>query len=247
MDDFYLFANCNFVPDKYQDWQAAYDDLAKYVWTSEPTTKTYYFGIPLDYAHDFSKTTSMFAFEVYGSRDDLYGPKGHLSSPAMSQFLTLIPQASTTGLDLSHYRLVAGFLDLPTKSAAIPTPASIILDIRVTSTTASARPDILTSLTSLTNTIEQEERSSTTASGTATYMAFASLDDETGVRIFGRWKTRDDMERFLRREDVLEFWMENKVNVKAMEQRAYLPNGKGWLHRGKGSGYAGEQVSSAKM
>ena len=90
-DDFYLFANCNFVPDKYgdvrihpsslptklplpnlgiaQQWQAAYDDLAVYVHSSEHTTKSYYFGIPLDYAHDFSKTTSMFAFEIYSSRD----------------------------------------------------------------------------------------------------------------------------------------------------------------------------------
>jgi hypothetical protein len=50
-------------------WQAAYDDLAKHVSKNEPTTMTYYFGIPLDYAHDFSKTTSMFAFEVYGCRE----------------------------------------------------------------------------------------------------------------------------------------------------------------------------------
>ena len=41
MDDFYLFANCNFVPDKYPDWQSAYDSLATYVHASEPTTKSY--------------------------------------------------------------------------------------------------------------------------------------------------------------------------------------------------------------
>ena len=37
--------------------------------TDEPTTKTYYFGIPLEYAQDYDKTTMMFAFEVYGKRD----------------------------------------------------------------------------------------------------------------------------------------------------------------------------------
>jgi len=66
---FYLFANCNFVPDHYDAWQAAYDDLAAHVEPSEPTTQTYYFGIPIDYADDFAKTTSMFAFEVYGKRE----------------------------------------------------------------------------------------------------------------------------------------------------------------------------------
>ena len=66
---FFLFANCNFIPDHYDAWQAAYDDLAEHVWEKEPTTMAYYFGIPLDYAHDFSKTTSMFAIEMYGCRE----------------------------------------------------------------------------------------------------------------------------------------------------------------------------------
>lgn len=49
--------------------QAAYDDLAAHVEPHEPSTQTYYFGIPLDYAHDLDATTSMFAFEVYGRRE----------------------------------------------------------------------------------------------------------------------------------------------------------------------------------
>ena len=66
---FYLFANCNFIPDHYAAWQAAYDDLAAHVEPNEPTTMTYYFGIPMDYAHDFDQTTSMLAFEVYDRRE----------------------------------------------------------------------------------------------------------------------------------------------------------------------------------
>lgn len=34
-NDFYLFANCNFVPGGYVPWQAAYDDLAVYVFNSK--------------------------------------------------------------------------------------------------------------------------------------------------------------------------------------------------------------------
>lgn len=66
---FYLFANCNFIPDHYAAWQAAYDDLAAYVEPNEPNTQTYYFGIPMDYAGEVERTTSMLAFEVYGRRE----------------------------------------------------------------------------------------------------------------------------------------------------------------------------------
>ncbi|KAF2030287.1 hypothetical protein EK21DRAFT_65875 [Setomelanomma holmii] len=232
MDDFYLFANCNFVPDKYGDWQAAYDNHATYVHASEPTTKSYYFGIPIDYAYDFSKTTSMFAFEVYGTREDLYTT--HLTSHAMQAFLTLIPLASTTGLDLNHYRHISGFLD----SSHSHTTAEIMQDIRVICISPASQSLLLNSLKTLVDSIEPSTE-------TLTYMAFASLDDDVGVRIYGRWKTREDMERFIRRADVNAFWMGNKEHVRAMEQRLYVPNGKGWLHRG--SGYAGEKGSQAKI
>ncbi|KAF1842348.1 uncharacterized protein K460DRAFT_420266 [Cucurbitaria berberidis CBS 394.84] len=226
MNDFYLFANCNFVPDKYNDWQTAYDSLATYVFSSEPTTKSYYFGIPIDYAHDMSKTTSMFAFEVYGSREDLYTT--HLTSPAMQTFLQNIQPASTTGLDLAHYRLIAGFLDASNTRA----PAQIMQDIRITCNSPAARAAIIDSLSKLVNTVDGSEE------GTLTYMGFSSLDDDVGVRMYGRWRSREDFECFIRRDEVNNFWAGNKSSVRAMEQRLYVPNGKGWLHRG--TGYAGE-------
>ena len=49
-------------------WQAAYDKLGEYVWNEEPTTLSYYFGIPYDNEHDFESTPLMFAFEVYDER-----------------------------------------------------------------------------------------------------------------------------------------------------------------------------------
>jgi quinol monooxygenase YgiN len=168
----------------------------------------------------------MFAFEVYGTRQDLYDT--HLASPAMQTFLERIPAASTTGLDLNHYRLTAGFLD----SSHVQAEAGIMQDIRVTCVSSAAQSSLLVSLKTLVDGVGCE-------GGTLTYMAFASLDDDVGARLYGRWVTRKDLERFIRRDDVNAFWMENKKYVRAMEQRLYVPNGKGWLHRG--SGYAGEQ------
>lgn len=66
---FYLFAYVNFLPNGYAPWQAAYDKLGEYVWKEEPSTLTYYFGIPYDYEHDFEATPLMFAFEVYNDRE----------------------------------------------------------------------------------------------------------------------------------------------------------------------------------
>lgn len=156
----------------------------------------------------------------------------------MAKFLQQIPAASTTGLDLNHYRLVAGFLDRLGTQASV----EVMQDIRITCVSPSARESLLSSLSSLVASVERAgSTDSGGESGVLTYMAFVSVDDETGVRIFGRWATRAGMEGFIRGEGVVGFWMANKENVRAMEQRLYVPNRKGWLHRGRGSGYAGEQ------
>jgi len=62
-------------------------------------------------------------------------------------------------------------------------------------------------------------------------MAFSSLDDDIGARIFARFETRDAMERHARTKDVADFWSKSKEDIKQMEWRCYVPNGKGWLHR----------------
>lgn len=177
----------------------------------------------------------MFAFEVYGTRDDLYTT--HLASPAMQKFLTLIPAASTTGLDLNHYRAVAGFLD----SSHTQEEAGIMQDVKITCVSDVAREELLVGLKRFVNGVGGE-------GGTLTYMGFACLDDDVGARIYGRWRTREDLERFIRRDDVNAFWMTNKEHIRGMDQRLYVPNGKGWLHRG--SGYAGEdrkEVGKSKI
>ncbi|EON63160.1 hypothetical protein W97_02387 [Coniosporium apollinis CBS 100218] len=231
-DDFYLFANVNFVPDRYDEWQTAYDALATHVFAAEPTTKTYYFGIPLDYAHDLSATTSMLAFEVYGKREDLY--ETHFHSAAMKEFLQKIPATMTTGLDLRHYRCVGGFLDgagseMGEGKEGGMGECGIMCDTRIVCKDGAAREGVSGKLRRLAG--EVERLAEAEDSGVFTFMVFDSLDDETGVRMFARFRCRDDMERHLRRKEVLDFWLGSKEQVATMESRGYLPNEKGWLHR----------------
>ena len=60
-----MVSNCIYILIQ---WQDAYDKLAEYVWKEEPSTLTYYFGIPYDHEHDIESTPLMFAFEVYPDR-----------------------------------------------------------------------------------------------------------------------------------------------------------------------------------
>ena len=70
-------------------------------------------------------------------------------------------------------------------------------------------------------------------SGVLTFLGFASLDGEEGARMYSRFESREAMETFLRRTDVLRFWRGSKGYIASMEQRGSLPNGKGWLHRNR--------------
>ncbi|KAK5713093.1 hypothetical protein LTR15_011455 [Elasticomyces elasticus] len=201
-------------------WQAAYDDLAAYVWPKEPTTMTYYFGIPLDYADDFPKTTSMLAFEVYGCREDLY--ETHLNSPAMGKFLSIVPGHTTTDLDLSHYEAVAGFLDREGDQQE----CAIMLDIRIACKCAAARAEVVKNMQGLTSAVKGAEL------GLLTFMAFSSLDNDINARLFVRLESTEALERFVRGQDMLVFWRQCREDIASMESRSYVPNGKGWLHRG---------------
>jgi quinol monooxygenase YgiN len=145
----------------------------------------------------------------------------------MKKFLALIPAASTTGLDLSHYAAVGGYLDLFADSRE----CGIMQDTRIACTSPSARTTVVAALANLAATVEKAERAAGGEAGVYTYQVFKSLDDEVSARIFARFKGREEMEAFLRREEVVGFWMAQKEGMKSMECRGYLPNGKGWLHR----------------
>jgi quinol monooxygenase YgiN len=214
-----------------------------YVKGKEPTTMTYYFGIPLDYEKNPSGTTSMLAFEVYGKREvglsrylqalatdsdliavqDLY--ETHFNSPAMSVFLKKIPSTMPTGLDLNHYEKVGGFLDKPGDMRE----CAIMQDIRISCVSATAREAVKSKAARLCKAIEEAEGEE--GNGVYTWMTFSSLDNDTEVRIWSRYATREAMEKVARRKDVLDFWFDTKEDVDKMMATRWAPNGKGWLHR----------------
>lgn len=183
----------------------------------------YYFGIPIDYAEDFSKTTSMFAFEVYGKREDLYTT--HLSSPAMTTFLGKIPAYTTTGLDLNHYSLIAGYLD----THGDKRECGIMLDVRIGAETSTKRSTVAPKLKALAEKIKAGDKTG----DVYTFMTFECLDNDTDLRIYARFKDRESMERTIRTDAWTDFWMSTKDEIAKMESRGYLPNKKGWLYREK--------------
>ena len=152
----------------------------------------------------------------------------------MSNFLEIIPEHTTTDLDLNHYECIGSFID---RDGSLK-ECAIIQDTRIVCKTPDARSSLLKRLSDLSSRIQQTEKEK--SSGVLTYMAFSCLDNETGARIYGRYESRDVMEDFLRRKDVLKFWIDSKSDIVSMECRGYLPNGKGWLHRN------GDSIESGK-
>lgn len=150
----------------------------------------------------------------------------HLGSKAMARFLETIPEHTTTDLDLNHYSCLGGFLDRDGDKRE----CGIMLDQRILCKSAASRASVANALKAFAAAVSKEEKER--PSGVLTFMAFECLDDEVGARLFSRFESREAMEMFIRREDVNGFWQGVKADVRGMEQRGYLPNGKGWLHRG---------------
>ena len=160
----------------------------------------------------------MLAFEQYGKRADLY--ETHLGSDVIKVFLDEAPKYMLTGLDLRHYEDVMGFLDKSGKSQE----AGIMYTTGIT-TRKGQREDVIEKLGKVVEEAEREE-------GTMTYLVLRCLDDESGVRIFERYRDQAAMERHAQGKTLLGFWMGNKERISGMEGRAYVPTGRGWLKRG---------------
>ncbi|TKA81100.1 hypothetical protein B0A49_00395 [Cryomyces minteri] len=216
---FIIFGNLNFVPGKYDEWQAAYRELEKYVVDNErESTLSYYFGVPEEYGRDMSNSTQMIAFEAYNVREDLY--ETHFHSKAMDKFLATIPTLMTTGLDLTHYENTSGFLDKPGDRKE----CGIIYDTRITAKEGK-RDEVLGSLAKLAQWAEKNE------DDTYTFLVLKSLDNDTQVRVFERYATRKALEAHQSAKEVLDFFMGSKDIIASVEGRGYTPNGAGWLHR----------------
>ncbi|KAF4634269.1 hypothetical protein G7Y89_g3852 [Cudoniella acicularis] len=214
---FIIYGNLQFVPGRYDDWQVAYDKLDEYVFANEQDTRTYYFGVPIEYKDKISETTHMLAFEVYGKREDLY--ETHFNSPAMKKFLPVIPSTMTTGLDLTHYTDVSGFLD---KSGKLD-ECGIIFDTKILCHSAAAREYVLKKLQVVSKHAGGEEK------GTYTFWVLKSLDHDDEVRIFERYESFEAMQAHQRSSIIVDFWMEAKDEIKSMDGRTYVPNHKATL------------------
>ncbi|TPX06935.1 uncharacterized protein E0L32_011159 [Thyridium curvatum] len=221
--DFYLFANVNFKPGRYDAWQKAYDGLGEYVFANEPTTKSYYFGVPPEYKDDISETTMMFAFEVYDKRESLYVT--HFNSAAMGEFQRGAVPEMATGFDLQHYASLGGFLDAPGDRRE----CGVMHDAHVTCKSAADRRAVADSLRRLAASLGAD---GLVGAGVWTWMAYECLDNETDLRIYGRFRDWDAMKTWDRRAEVLGLWEKHGwKEVDKVVQRALIPTGKGWLHR----------------
>lgn len=181
---------------------------------------TYYFGLPIHFWTNSSATTHMFAFEIYADRQALYTT--HFSSATMATFLSKIPETMTTGLDLSHYEDVGGFLD----RYGDKQECEAMVDLRITCNPA-MRVKVLEKLTLLAKDIAQPS-----LKGTLTFFVLKSLDCDQGIRVFQRFETWKALTEQTSSKSVLDFWRGSKEEILSMESQCYVPNGKGWLHRG---------------
>lgn len=165
-----------------------------------------------------SSTTQMLAFEAYRVRSDLYDI--HFNSQPMSVFLKKIWPTMTTGLDLTHYEDVGGYLDKP----ADKRECGIFYDTRITAAQGK-REEVIKGLRGVAEWVEKNEE------GTYTYLVLRSLDGEDGVRVFERYKSKEALEKHWKGQKLLDFLMGSKELIRSMEGRGYIPNGHGWLHR----------------
>jgi quinol monooxygenase YgiN len=138
----------------------------------------------------------------------------------MSSFLATVPNTMTTGMDLTHYTETSGFLD----KSKICLECGIIYDTRIVCNSAKDRDIVLQKLAAVAEHAEQDEE------GTYTFLVLKSLDNDYHVRIFERYANWEAMEVHKKADKVVKFWLGSKAEVKSMEGRAYVPNGKGWLH-----------------
>lgn len=160
----------------------------------------------------------MFAYEAYGKREDLY--ETHMNSDAMGVFLSKIPSTMTTGLDLTNYEDVVGFLDRDKDMKE----CAAIWDTRLW-LQGKSREAILKRLAELASWIEKNEPE------TYTFLVHKGLDNADEVRILERYATREALDRYQTSQRLVEFYHSSREMIKSMEGHGYVPNGLGWLHR----------------
>ena len=128
----------------------------------------------------------------------------------------------STGLDLGYYEHYAGFIDAPGDKRE----CGVMHDTRINCKSAGERDAVLKKLEELVQPVAEKDEN------IYTWLVARSLVDDKEIRLYSRFKTRDDMEKYNRDPQVIEFWKQcGQKEIDTMQQRGYIPNLKGWLHR----------------
>jgi quinol monooxygenase YgiN len=102
-------------------------------------------------------------------------------------------------------------------------------DVQVRCNDEAARQEVLGALRLLCAMVEASQAGKGADADVLTFIGMKALDNETGVRIFARYKSREIMEEWQRGALIKTFWAAVKPGVASMEAKPYAPNGKGWL------------------
>lgn len=197
---------------------AYHADAEPHVYNNEPTCLAYYFCVPPEYSNDIPSTQFILAFESYTKRSDLYDI--HMHSEALQTFLPKIGKTMITGLDLTHFEDVGGFIDKPGKCK----PAAVVKVTRVKAYPGK-RDEVLEMLRGIAEAAEKEEKD------TYTFFILKSLDNDVDVRVLERYGSEEGLKAHMRGEKYLEGFAGAKDIVASLEGHRYVETGEGWLHR----------------
>lgn len=135
-----------------------------------------------------------------------------------------------TGIsNLPDFSQQVGFLVPPINSGVDPEKCDVLHETIITATGTERREVLLARLREVASAVEADcaER------GVLTWIVFRNEDLDDEIRIFGRYSTKEDMIRHDERSEMVKFWVHSrdKGDIKKIERRGYVPNGKGWIKR----------------
>lgn len=201
-------------------WLSAFHDLFHHIHRSEPTTRTYFFGIPIEdaLARHKSHINSILTFESYSKPEDLYDT--HLQSPEMKAAV-IAPDVSYISLgpiDINPFEDVSGFLDRNLDAPPLP-PCSTErwIDIRIWCRDLKARKSILRALKFVANEAERNEPAC------GSFLVLQGVEEVCLVRVFSRWRDERAWQVFRGNQIFQGFFASEREGMRRVEVRGYVP------------------------
>lgn len=144
----------------------------------------------------------------------------------MQAFQGAFSAFSEPPITLAPYRVLSSpsFLSLDPPFSNSSNPTDVILDVQITVPEASARSEFGGRLTKVVETLVAKKEG-----GLLTALAFESVDDEAGLRLFVRFKGEDGLDWWQGSHEVHEF-RDSVVNGGGnVVRNLYAATGKGWI------------------